>query len=306
MAQKRKHDDFLADLKSLLDTGKFSDFTITCQGREWKVHKAIVCSQSDTIEAASRFGKEAEEAKIDLTEDDPEIVEYMLRFMYERNYRLPSDDVPGPHWVDFGFENVAKSSSIMYRKTLRGFEVALYEHSSEAMKTLREKFPGLLEKYQGKVLRIGRSVRLLKLKRDVVEIVNGYCDEKSETYRQPSSPPTGDKDLNIHAKIYALADRYFVKGLKALACEKFEECLEVSFAAKSFYEAINIVFTTTPDTDTGLRDLAVKRVSEEKRKYCLDADPDLRKALKEIPDLAYTVLSYEDMRGQNAEPAEEV
>ncbi|KAH4862491.1 hypothetical protein HBH75_015400 [Parastagonospora nodorum] len=306
MAQKRKHDDFLADLKSLLDTGKFSDFTITCQGREWKVHKAIVCSQSDTIEAASRFGKEAEEAKIDLTEDDPEIVEYMLRFMYERNYRLPSDDMPGPHWVDFNLEILAKDSSITKQKTLRESEVICYEHSSEAMKTLREEFPGLLEKYQGKVLRIGRIVRLFKLKHDVIEIVNGYWDEKSETYRQPSSPPAGDKDLNIHAKIYALADKYFVKGLKALACEKFEECLKASFAARSFYEAIDIVFTTTPDTDTGLRDLAAKRVSEEKQKYCLDANPDLRKALKEIPDLAYMVLSYEDMRGQNAEPAEEV
>ena len=151
-----------ANTDRLLDTGKFSDFTITCQGREWKVHKAIVCSQSDTIEAASRFGKvcklsalhgstlligvqEAEEAKIDLTEDDPEIVEYMLRFMYERNYRLPSDDMPGPHWVDFNLEILAKDSSITKQKTLRESEVICYEHSSEAMKTLREEFPGLLE-----------------------------------------------------------------------------------------------------------------------------------------------------------------
>jgi hypothetical protein len=137
-------------------------------------------------------------------------------------------------------------------------------------------------------------------------MLDGYLDERSETYRQPDSPPTGDQDLNIHAKIYALAEKYFVKGLKAQSYEKFEKCWKDSFAGKSFYEAVNIVFTTTPDTDTGLRDLAAKCVSDEKRKYFLDANLDLRKVLKEIPDLAFMVLSYEDMRGQNAEPAEEV
>jgi hypothetical protein len=155
-----------ANTDRLLDMGKFSDFTITCQGREWKVHKAIVCSQSDTIEAASRFGKvcklsalygstlltsvqEAKEAKMDLAEDDPEIVEYMLRFMYERDYRLPSDDVPGPHRVDFYFDKGAKSKSITYQKTLREFDVTFYNFSAANLKMLHEKYPGLLEFWNG-------------------------------------------------------------------------------------------------------------------------------------------------------------
>jgi hypothetical protein len=41
------------------------------------------------------------------------------------------------------------------------------------------------------------------------------------------------------------------------------------FAGSTFYEAVEVVFTTTPDTDTGLRDLVAKRISEEKTKYTM-------------------------------------
>jgi hypothetical protein len=44
-------------------------------------------------------GREAKERSIDLPDDEPEMVGYMLRFMYERDYRLPSDDAPRPFWT---------------------------------------------------------------------------------------------------------------------------------------------------------------------------------------------------------------
>lgn len=39
-------------LSELLQTGKFSDCTITCQGKEFKLHKVVVCAQSPVIAAA--------------------------------------------------------------------------------------------------------------------------------------------------------------------------------------------------------------------------------------------------------------
>lgn len=39
-------------LGKLLEDGSYSDFTIRCGDREWKVHKAIVCSQSDIFDTA--------------------------------------------------------------------------------------------------------------------------------------------------------------------------------------------------------------------------------------------------------------
>jgi hypothetical protein len=37
------------DLDSALDSGEPSDFTITYNGQIFKVHKAIVCAQSETF-----------------------------------------------------------------------------------------------------------------------------------------------------------------------------------------------------------------------------------------------------------------
>ncbi|KFZ12470.1 hypothetical protein V502_07062 [Pseudogymnoascus sp. VKM F-4520 (FW-2644)] len=52
-------------MTSILDSGKYSDLRITCQGRTWKGPQSGV---------------------IDLPADEPEIVELMLRFLYEGQY----------------------------------------------------------------------------------------------------------------------------------------------------------------------------------------------------------------------------
>lgn len=33
--------------KTLLETGKYSDFTITVNERQWRVHKSVLCTQSE-------------------------------------------------------------------------------------------------------------------------------------------------------------------------------------------------------------------------------------------------------------------
>lgn len=78
-------------------------------------------------------------------------------------------------------------------------------------------------------------------------------DESSDPYRQP----VGTEDCITHAKVYSLADKYFIKGLKETARDKFGSCMRDSFAGSTFYDAVEAVFNTTPDTDTGLRDLAI-------------------------------------------------
>jgi len=40
---------------SLLTSGDYSDFVITCGSDKYHVHKAIVCSQSDFFKKAERF-----------------------------------------------------------------------------------------------------------------------------------------------------------------------------------------------------------------------------------------------------------
>jgi hypothetical protein len=39
-------------MQKLLDSGEYSDLTISCKGRNFEVHRAVVCSQSPVFDAA--------------------------------------------------------------------------------------------------------------------------------------------------------------------------------------------------------------------------------------------------------------
>ncbi|KAG0646595.1 hypothetical protein D0Z07_7566 [Hyphodiscus hymeniophilus] len=74
-------------LPELYKSGRYSDMTVKCQGREWKVHRNIVCSQSKPLAAAldGNF-EEASTGVINLDDDELETVERALFFLYNSNY----------------------------------------------------------------------------------------------------------------------------------------------------------------------------------------------------------------------------
>lgn len=45
-----------AFLFSMVETGEFSDFTLVCDGHEFKLHRVVVCPQSLVIAAALSGG----------------------------------------------------------------------------------------------------------------------------------------------------------------------------------------------------------------------------------------------------------
>ena len=52
-----------AGLARLMDSEKYSDLKFMCQGQEFKVHKAIVCTQSSVLAAACDGGFQVKPAK---------------------------------------------------------------------------------------------------------------------------------------------------------------------------------------------------------------------------------------------------
>ncbi|KAK7224778.1 hypothetical protein V2G26_012781 [Clonostachys chloroleuca] len=68
-------------LASIYSSGQYSDFTITCKGKRFQVHKAIVCPRSGFFAAALRTAfKEACEGIVDLASDGLDIVEIMIHY----------------------------------------------------------------------------------------------------------------------------------------------------------------------------------------------------------------------------------
>ncbi|KAK6512598.1 hypothetical protein TWF481_001482 [Arthrobotrys musiformis] len=74
-------------MEELLESGNYSDFTIICGSKEWKVHRAIICPQSEYFKTLceSKF-KEREDGELDLSAEPPFDVECMLKFLYTGTY----------------------------------------------------------------------------------------------------------------------------------------------------------------------------------------------------------------------------
>ncbi|KAH8654088.1 hypothetical protein BGZ60DRAFT_533176 [Tricladium varicosporioides] len=78
----------------LLATGNFSDLTITCGGKIFEVHEAIVCSQSETFKAMLRVPMlEAATRTIKLIDDELDIVALALEYLYTNDYSWPKSSV---------------------------------------------------------------------------------------------------------------------------------------------------------------------------------------------------------------------
>ncbi|KAI4666975.1 uncharacterized protein J4E79_001656 [Alternaria viburni] len=201
----------LASLKGLLESGAYSDLTISCNGDTYKVHKNIVCDKIDFFTRAIRFGgKESQNDVVDLPEDDPAVVRRLIQYLYEAEYTplLPDVDSTG--------------STPFTNKTNR-----------------------------------------------------------------PNQPL-------LHAKIYEIADKYEVKGLKDLAREKFKRSCEQFWDNDVFAVAAHHVFSTTPDSDKGLRDLVSLTISKH---MCLMDKPEIEALLTEFNGLAFGLLKLTRKRG---------
>lgn len=64
--------------------------------------------------------------------------------------------------------------------------------------------------------------------------------------------------------MYALADKYEIVDLKALAKAKFEEAVLQDWQSRAFVHAAELVFSTTHDSDQGLRGAVVSTINEHR------------------------------------------
>ncbi len=66
--------------------GEFTDLTIICGDSTFEVHQVVVCTTCEFFKQSIRFGKEAEEKRINLPEDDPEMIRRLINYLYIGEY----------------------------------------------------------------------------------------------------------------------------------------------------------------------------------------------------------------------------
>ncbi|KAJ8106542.1 hypothetical protein OPT61_g9463 [Boeremia exigua] len=250
----------LALFESLLASGAYSDLTITCGGRVYKVHRVVVCSRAGFFARAIKFGgQEAQAGTIDLPEDDPETVELLLHFLYGGEYHPGSEQ-----------DGAALPTRAVC--TPRGYA---YTYA----------FPHVCSDYEwGECMyicphhRCGDGMTFFGSNHFTCSICN--------TPPLPALNGTADQ-LLTHAKMYEMGDKYDVEGLKDLAREKFDRACKHFWKTPSFAVAAHHAFSTTVDDDKGLRDIVSTTISEHIE---LVNDPGVSVLMTQFNGLALGVL----------------
>ncbi|KAI0425897.1 BTB/POZ protein [Xylaria sp. FL1042] len=215
--------ELLTSFKQLYANGEYSDLIITCYGKQYQVHKAIVCPRSDFFAAACRGDmKEARTGIIDLPDDDPQIIDAMVHYFYHLDYNTPST-------------HAVKDDDTIYPSTSLFGKVAIHQ---------------------------------------------------METHNVNDK----DTDIVLHAKVYSLAEKYFINGLKKLALEKFKVAVKGKLVLDDFLEAAQEVYTSTPDSDRVLRNIVLKTLHANSRSWL--KEEGVQDLLRQLHTLTYDLLMY--------------
>lgn len=114
---------------------------------------------------------------------------------------------------------------------------------------------------------------------------------------QVASPRQGGTDLisplDTHVTMYAMGDKFGIVGLKRLAIENFEAAFDSleSTNLDLFLQVVPQIFSSTPDTDDGLRSLSVMLPLTRKGCYKRLVNlPDFRSVILKTPQFAWGLL----------------
>lgn len=99
-----------------------------------------------------------------------------------------------------------------------------------------------------------------------------------------------ESHLLLHTQVYALAEKYDIPALKQLARHKFEMSAACYYDAPELANAIEYVYTSTVDSDRGLRDVILQLFRSHPQ---LANTQDIFAVLKETPTLALELWKVE-------------
>lgn len=111
----------------------------------------------------------------------------------------------------------------------------------------------------------------------------------SQTFPGSAALPRPPQRLLAHARVYALAERYGIAGLKGLAVQKFKSLLGVTLEVEDFIAATDEVYKFTPESDRRLKDLIVHTIFVQRWLMCRE---DVQAMMKRLGELAYDVLMH--------------
>ncbi|KAM3546351.1 hypothetical protein ARSEF1564_000839 [Beauveria bassiana] len=246
----------------LFDEGAYSDLTIVCGDDRYRVHKAIVCPRSKFFASACNGPfQEGESGVVHLPEDDPLAIKMMIHYFYHLDYPtvIPS----------------AVDANETATPSLSTFQSAYQPNESAQTGFTANSVSVLLSKKE----RIKLKLMTERERRD---------RDLAQPHAQSSDSVSATPNLYLHAKVYALGEKYGVHDLKGFALRKFHIEAKHHWQSDDFLHAIREVYTSTIDEDRALRDVVVEVVDAHLE---LLEQPRCQALIKDL-ELCFDLLMY--------------
>ncbi|KAI6809619.1 hypothetical protein KC342_g18313 [Hortaea werneckii] len=287
MAEGNAYNEILLNLRL---GSKYSDLTIVCGSFEAKVHKCIVCPQSEFFEKACETGrwKEGDTGVIELrpashygddaiAEDDPEAVRLMIDYFY---------------LGDYDPEVITKDPSISATDENGGFQKALdYVTVNDTSMEPQEDCKPRLDSHNTNPAADQPEDAALSLKKKKRK---GKAKHVKDVCSPPLDPHTGIEEsasspvrrlLATHAKMYSIAAKYNIETLMDIAVMKFRSAAKGIWDVQDLIAAVPIVYTQIPECENTMRDVVEKMILEHA--YKLVPEPGFKEAVEKVHGLTF-------------------
>ena len=209
--------------------------------------------------------------EISLPGDDPKLVRLMLDYLYQSDYEFKAETCNG---LASDEEHVPNPESPVAQAIdkFEGLVVASpQEEAREDLWSLPSKSPGKKGKRDSRFGQASQS----------------GLESKSATIDGSARHGFDETELHVHAKVYALADKYGIRDLENVAQAKFADAASRHWNTGSFPLAIQVVYSSTPDNHQGLRDVVINTISKH-RELLMKAEVET--LVKNVNGLAFGLL----------------
>jgi len=274
--------ELMSALASLFQDTRYSDLTIACGEKRYSVHRALIATRSSFFEGACRNSfLESQTGVIDLSEDDPEAVKHMVHYFYHLDYMNKTISRRSSRRSSRPRSPVSPRQ--MQRKPVKNLNLAFIEDPLLATASaINVEMPLTPPAEEDTFSNLDESMKLPSS-----PMVDQFAIEDTEDEQDEPDVDLGKAHLVTHAKVYAIAEKYGIAGLKTVSRKKFADELDMHLGGAEFPEACQEAYESTFHTDRGLRDIIIQTFRSNPS---LSLRQDVELMVRETPGLAFELF----------------